>query len=613
MTIPDKLLHQVIKPGRYTNHEWHTVRKDWDTTRIKIALAYPDLYEIGMSNLAIPILYELMNRQADVLAERAFCPWVDMAATLKEAGIPLGSLESGRPLKDFDLVGFSLGYELNYTNVLTMLSLGGIPVLAAERGEAHPLVIAGGSAALNPEPMADFFDFFVLGDGEEVVAELLEVIRQWGKENKPGRAERLKQVAGIPGIYVPAFYRTEYLADGRLRSIDPVNDSAPAVAKRRLVNKLPPPVTRPVVPYLEVVHDRGVVEIQRGCSRGCRFCQAGMVYRPVRERPREEVLEAVDALVANCGYDEVSLLSLCTSDYPGIEKLVADIAHRHPELTVSLPSLRLDSFSVGLVSSLPARRRSGLTFAPEAGSERLRQVINKVTSEDDILATAAIAFERGWTGLKLYFMVGLPTETTEDADSIVRLVSRVQQVGQRGRRPQVRVSLATFVPKPHTPFQRVAQANEEEIIARCELIRHGLRRTGVKLAWSDPAVSLLEAALSRGDRRLGRVIYRAWQSGAVMDAWSEHFDYSRWQAAFEESGLDPAFYARRERAPDEFLPWSHIDLGIRPEYFAREYRRAQAAQPTPDCRSEACNACGFEKWLPQCRQKLGGAGSTEEY
>jgi len=559
-----------------------------------------------MSNIALPILYELLNSQSDVLAERVFAPWMDMAAAMQKAGIPLFSLESKRPLKDFDVIGFSLGYELTYTNVLNMLHLARIPVLASERDDSHPVIMAGGSSVLNPEPMADFIDFFVIGDGEEVLFELLDSFRNWkGRGKRAARKELLAEVATIPGVYVPSMYQVEYQADGIPKSITPTIAEAQPSIERRIVTKLPPPVTKPVVPYIEVVHDRGAVEIQRGCSRGCRFCQAGMIYRPVRERPQEEVLQAVGELIANCGYDEVSLLSLSTSDYSGIDELVTKLSQRFRNLTISLPSLRLDSFSVALVDSLSSRRRTGLTFAPEAGSQRLRQVINKATTEDEILETAAIAFDRGWTGLKLYFMLGLPTETTDDIQAISQLVNRVHSLGRKakGRQPQVRVSVSTFVPKPHTPFQWVAQEVEEQLNSKHELLKLGLRRRGIRLSWQDPKISLLEAALSRGDRRLGKVIYRAWKLGSTFDAWSEHFNYGNWLRAFEESGLEPGFYALRQRPLDEFLPWAHIDVGVTMTFLKREYRRAFGGKGTPDCRYEFCNACGLERRQPDCRQK----------
>ena len=608
MSYPDRILHQVTKPARYTGGEWNSVAKDWDKTDIKIALSYPDLYEVGMSNMALPILYDLLNRQPDVLAERVFAPWPDMEAIMRARGIPLFSLESKHPLTEFDIIGFSLGYELTYTNVLNMLDLAQIPVLSSERNDSHPIIIAGGSCAVNPEPMADFIDFFIIGEGEEVLLELVNSFRDWKRQGKGAPRQQLfRQVATISGIYVPNLYQVEYQADGLFKSITPTVAEARPTIQRRIVTKLPPPVTKPVVPYIEVIHDRGAIEIQRGCSRGCRFCQAGNIYRPVRERPQEEVLQAVDELIANCGYNEVSLVSLSTSDYPNIDELVASLYHRYQghNLSLSLPSLAIDSFSVRLMDSLVAHKKPGLTFAPEAGSERLRQGINKNIPEDEILKTAAAVFDRGWTSLKLYFMLGLPTETIDDIEGIIQLVNKVSSLGRKakGKRAQIRISLATFVPKSHTPFQWVAQENEQQLNSKHELLKLGLRRKGIRLSWHDPRVSLLEAVLSRGDRRLGKVIYRAWQLGSIFDGWGEHLNYQNWLSAFEEAGLEPGFYALRERCLDEPLPWAHIDVGITPAFLKQEYQLAMKGKTTPDCRYKACNVCGLQSWQPTCQQK----------
>jgi radical SAM family uncharacterized protein len=604
----DDILFQVGKPARYTGGEWHSITKDWSLTDIKFALSYPDLYDIGMSNMAVPILYEILNNMPDVLAERVYTPWKDMEKALRTAGMPLYALESKRPLKDFDIIGFSLGYELCYTNVLNMLDLAGIPVLAAERNDGYPLIIAGGSSTLNPEPVADFFDLFVIGEAEEALPELMQVFRTW-KKSGAKRADLLKEAAKIEGIYVPSFYQVEYQADGLIKSITPTVAEARTVVTRRFVNRLPPPPLKPIVPFVEIVQDRAAIEIQRGCSRGCRFCQASSIYRPVRERPQDEVIQATGQILENCGYDEMSLVSLSTSDYPDIDKLVSTLTKLYPNITFSLPSLRIAASSIKLMETLSSSHKSGLTFAPEAGSERLRHIINKCIPEDVLMETAAIAFERGWTTLKLYFMVGLPQETEEDVRYIVNLIEKVHNIGRQfmGNRARIGVSLATFVPKPHTPFQWAAQDREEQIIFKHDIVKNGAARRGLKLSWQDPKASLMESVISRGDRRIGRVIYRAWQLGCSFDAWSEHFNIDNWLRAFNECGIDPAFYANREHGLDEVLPWSHITTGVSTSFLKREYQKALKGQETGDCRYEGCNVCGYENIFSTCRERLGKA------
>jgi radical SAM family uncharacterized protein len=599
MDLLDRWLPTVGKPARYTGNEWNAVVKPWAEATVRMALAYPDTYEVGMSNIGLQILYDIVNRRSDALCERAFAPWPDMEAVMRAQGIPLYALESRRPLSEFDLIGFSLPYELNLTNVLNMLDLAGLPVRAAERDERVPLVIAGGSGAYHPEPMADFVDAFVVGEGEEVILEVLDALHRAGQEGED-REDALRRLARVPGVYVPRFYAVAYTAQGSLASVTPTVPEAQMPVVKRVVDPLPPPPTRLIVPYVQPVHDRGVIEIMRGCTQGCRFCQAGTTYRPLRERTREEVVRAADEIARSTGDPEIGLISLSSADHSQIRAIVQDIlkAHRHPPLSVTLPSLRTDAFSVELAQLFQGVRRSGLTFAPEAGSQRLRNVINKKVTDEDLLRTAEAAYANYWQRIKLYFMIGLPTETDDDVQTIVDLVRAVLQIGRRyhGRKANVSVTVSTLVPKPHTPFQWQPLIEDETLHRRQGILKQGLRGRGIHFSYHDARGTLLEAVIARGDRRLGAVIERAWRAGAQFDAWDEQFQWQAWLDAFAAEGLDPACEARRERAYDEVLPWDHISCGVSKAYLQDEYERALEQELTRDCR-EGCTHCGARELL----------------
>ncbi len=591
----DRILPFVQKPARYTGGEYNAVTKDWDAVSYRLALIFPDVYDLGMSNLGLAILYDRVNRQPEMLAERAYTPWVDMQDALKRNNLPLYSLESRHPLGQFDVLGFSLAYEQLYTNVLTTLDLAGVPLLAAERTD-EPLVLAGGSACLNPEPMHAFFDAFFIGEGEDAI---LEITRTWTDARREGlnRTQALARLSQIDGVYVPAFYEAIYSADGTLSGTRPIRGDVPAVVTKRIVPVLPPPVTRFVVPFIDIVHNRAAIEIQRGCTRGCRFCQAGMIFRPVRERPVDEIVAAVDQMVVETGFEEVSFLSLSSSDYSKIGELVSEVVARHgnDKLSIGLPSLRIESFSVDLMDKLEkGRRRSGFTFAPEAATDRLRDVINKPISTQAMLDTAREVYSRGWTTIKMYFMIGHPTQTLEDVQAIAALAHAVRKIGFQvlGRKSTVRIGVSTLVPKPHTPFQWAALADEPTILAQIGVLDRRLRAPGLEFSWNNPRETLLEATLSRGDRRLAPAIRRAWELGAAFDGWGDQFREAAWMQAFAETGIDPNWYARRERGPDEVLPWDHISAGVSKHFLADEYGHALKGAVIDDCR-EHCYSCGI--------------------
>lgn len=576
--------------------ELNQIVKDWEASEVRVALAFPDIYDLGMSNLGLMILYDILNRQESMLAERVFSPWPDMEAALREAGLPLYSLESRRPLREFDIIGISLPYETLYTNTLNLLDLGGIPLHRTDRKVGDPLVIAGGHAALNPEPMADFIDAFVIGEGEEVILEVAEIVRSW-KESGATRRALLRELTGIWGVYVPAMYEPHYDRDGTITQVVALSGSAPLPVIKRIVAKLPPPVTDFIVPYIDVTHNRIPIEITRGCTRGCRFCQAGMITRPVRERGVEEIVSAIETAVRKTGLDEVGLLSLSSSDHDEIIPLVKAVSQRFSDqnIRISLPSLRIESVSVDLMDELHGNSsRAGFTLAPEAATERMREIINKPVSSQQLLETARAIYSRGWHTIKLYFMIGHPEESLDDVQAIAELCKQVLAIGREvmGKRARVHAGVSTFVPKPHTPFQWVPCDTREQILAKQSLLKKELRGKGLKLNINSPDETHLEAWLSRGDRRLGAVILEAWQRGAKFDAWREHFDYPVWLEAFEACGLDPKFYTHRERPIDEPLPWDHIDAAVRKEFLTEDYLWSQSGRTRVDCR-ERCFACGI--------------------
>lgn len=598
----EKLLSMVQKPGRYTGGELNSVIKNPEDVDIRFAFCFPDTYEIGMSHLGMKILYSLLNKREDTWCERVFAPWVDMEELMRKNNVPLFALESSDEIKDFDVIGFTLQYELCYTNVLNMLDLAGVPVRSADRKSLTPLVIGGGPCVCNAEPIADFFDLTLPGEGEEVLNELMDLFKEYKKKGA-SKEEFLKAAAKIEGVYVPSFYEFSYNDDNTIKSVTPSN-GAPERVKKRIISDLDT-VFYPesfVVPFIDIVHDRAVEEIFRGCIRGCRFCQAGFLYRPIREKSSDTVNKQCRSLCDTTGYDEISLSSLSTSDYTQLQSLLEGIFSwsEDDKVSVSLPSLRVDNFSDELMEKLQKVRKSGLTFAPEAGTQRLRDAINKNVTEREVIETSRKAFSGGWTNVKLYFMMGLPTETNEDVVGIADLAQKVVDEfyknpnKPKGKGVNVSISVSCFVPKPFTPFQWEAQDTMEQLKAKQHLLLESVKSRKISVSYHDARTSFLEGVFARGDRRLCDVMERAWRKGCRFDSWDECFSFEKWMEAFEECGVDPYFYTSRKRSYDEILPWDHMDYGISNKFFQKEAEKAYQSVTTPHCR-EKCNACGANK------------------
>jgi len=599
----ERILPRVSKPGRYTGGEYNQIVKDWHEVEYKVALGFPDIYDIGMSNLGLMILYDIINKHRNLLAERVYCPWTDMEAVLRERHMPLFSLETKHPIREFDMLAISLPYEQLFTNSLNMIDLAGIPIRSEERDATYPLIIAGGHAVYNPEPMAPFIDVFVIGEGEEAILKIIGIMRAAAHLD---RETQLRYIAQIEGCYVPRFYDVTYHDDGTVQAITPNMPEAPARVLKTIVPVMPPPVTDFIIPFVETVHNRAPIEIMRGCTRGCRFCHAGMVTRPVRERPVEEVLTAMDAILESTGYEEIALLSLSSSDYTHVLELTEKIGQQfgHLGLNISLPSLRIESVSTQLMDNLGDGRRGGFTLAPEAATEKMRNIINKYVTHQELLETAREIYRRDWRTIKLYFMIGHPMEELEDVQAIIDLAKAVLAEGRQfhGKKASVNVGVSTFIPKPHTPFQWEPMDDMEKVVAKLDLLKSEIKGAGLRLRWNDPKESIFEGFLSRGDRRMAEVVALAWQMGAKFDAWMEHYNETAWQEALAEMGLDPTFYTHRKRRLDEIFPWEHIDVAVTKKFLTQDYLMSQEQETRVDCRHN-CFACGILPKLNDLRRE----------